>query len=121
VQNFPTQANCAEAIRLACCLATEEGLEVVAPFHDALLVHVPANRIDQSIAHIESCWRRASAALLQGFELRCETSKEKVVFEYPHRYQDGRQKEFFEKAMAFLRERGWVDPTPVELPMQEAA
>ena len=41
IQNFPMQAHGAEMLRLACCLATEKGVEVVAPIHDALLI-VPA-------------------------------------------------------------------------------
>ena len=38
LRNFPMQANGAEMLRLACCLATERGIEVCAPVHDALLV-----------------------------------------------------------------------------------
>ena len=34
--NFPMQANGAEMMRIAACLATEAGLEVCAPVHDAL-------------------------------------------------------------------------------------
>ena len=107
--NFPAQATAAEILRLACCLATEEGLEVVAPLHDALLVHAPLDKVDQTIAHVRSCWSRASAALLGGFELRCETDRDKVTYEFPKRYQDGRQTEFFDAALEFLKERGWVD------------
>jgi hypothetical protein len=90
-------------------LATEEGLEVVAPLHDALLVHASVDKVDQTIAHVRSCWSRASAALLGGFELRCETDKEKVTYEFPRRYQDGRHTEFFDAALEFLKGRGWVD------------
>jgi DNA polymerase I-like protein with 3'-5' exonuclease and polymerase domains len=107
--NFPAQATGAEILRLACCLATEEGLEVVAPFHDALLVQVPTDKIDHAIEHVRSCWRRASAALLGGFELGCETDKNKVTYEFPKRYQDGRQTEFFDAALEFLEGRSWVD------------
>ena len=35
LRNFPMQANGAEMLRLACCLATERGIEVCAPVHDA--------------------------------------------------------------------------------------
>ena len=38
LRNFPMQANGAEMLRLACCLATEAGITVCAPVHDALLV-----------------------------------------------------------------------------------
>ena len=36
LRNFPMQANGAEMLRLACCLATERGIEVCAPVHDAV-------------------------------------------------------------------------------------
>src|SRR3954464_13305113 len=39
--NFPMQANGAEMLRLACCLATERGIRVCAPVHDALLIEAP--------------------------------------------------------------------------------
>ena len=31
LRNFPQQANGAEMLRLACCIATERGIEVLAP------------------------------------------------------------------------------------------
>jgi DNA polymerase family A len=37
LRNFPMQANGAEMLRLACCFATESGIEVCAPVHDALV------------------------------------------------------------------------------------
>ena len=38
LRNFPMQANGAEMLRLACCLATERGIAVCAPVHDAILI-----------------------------------------------------------------------------------
>jgi hypothetical protein len=38
LRNFPMQANGAEMLRLACCLATERGVEICAPVHDAVTV-----------------------------------------------------------------------------------
>jgi len=107
--NFPMQAHGAEILRLACCMATEEGLEVVAPLHDALLVHVGSDRIEETIGRIQFCWRQSSSALLDGFALRCENDQAKIVFDYPMRYQDGRQVKFFDRAIGFLRERGWEE------------
>jgi hypothetical protein len=107
LRNFPMQATCADILRLACCLATEARQEVVAPFHDALLVHVPIEEVDESLELVGGCWARASAALLGGFELRSEVRREKAAFEYPRRYVDGRQSDFFEKALIFLRNRGY--------------
>jgi DNA polymerase-1 len=36
LRNYPVQANGAEMLRLACCLATERGVEISAPIHDAI-------------------------------------------------------------------------------------
>jgi DNA polymerase I len=41
LRNFPMQANGAEMLRLACCLATERGVEVCSPVHDAVLICAP--------------------------------------------------------------------------------
>ena len=48
LRNFPMQANGAEMLRLACCLATERGIEVCAPVHDALLICAPLDRLTQT-------------------------------------------------------------------------
>lgn len=103
IRNFPMQATCADILRLTCCLLTEAGLEVVAPFHDAVLLHVPIPEVEQTLKSVQVTWARASAALLDGFELRSDVRREKAVFAYPQRYVDGRQADFFEKAVAFVR------------------
>jgi len=41
LRNFPMQGNGAEMLRLACCFATEQGIRVCAPVHDALLIEAP--------------------------------------------------------------------------------
>ena len=41
LRNFPMQANGAELLRLACCFATERGIQVCAPVHDAVLICAP--------------------------------------------------------------------------------
>ena len=46
LRNFPMQANGAEMLRLAACLATERGIEVCAPVHDAFLICAPLDRLD---------------------------------------------------------------------------
>ncbi len=43
--NFPMQANGAEMLRLACCLATEAGIKVCAPGHDAILIEAAADEL----------------------------------------------------------------------------
>lgn len=108
IRNFPMQATCADILRLACCLATESGLEVLAPFHDAIIAHVPIEDVDESLELLSKCWSRASGALLGGFELRSDVCREKAAFEYPRRYVDGRHTDFFEKALDFVKDRGYA-------------
>jgi hypothetical protein len=86
LRNFPMQANGAEMLRLACCLATERGIRVCAPVHDALLIEAPLDDLDHAIAETQRAMADASAAVLNGFTLQSEAK----VFPYPERYQDER-------------------------------
>src|SRR6516225_2046040 len=69
LRNFPMQANGAEMLRIACCLATERGIEVCAPVHDAVLICAPLDRLDANIAGMRTAMAEASRAVLGGFEL----------------------------------------------------
>ena len=53
--NFPMQANGAEMLRLACSLATEHGVEVCAPVHDAMLIHAPTDKLAHAVALTQHC------------------------------------------------------------------
>ena len=46
LQNFPMQAHGAEMLRLACSLATERGVKIAAPVHDAILIAAPSGEIN---------------------------------------------------------------------------
>ena len=56
------QANGAEMLRLACCLATERGIEVCAPVHDAVLIAAPLYRLDEDVAAMREAMREASSS-----------------------------------------------------------
>jgi len=86
LRNFPMQANGAEMMRLAACLATERGIEVCAPVHDAFLICAPFDRLDADIAAMRAAMAEASRIVLGGFELRTDVS----VVRYPDRYMDER-------------------------------
>src|SRR5262249_40327606 len=49
LRNFPMQANGAEVLRLACCFATERGMRVCAPVHDAILIEAPLDELDAAV------------------------------------------------------------------------
>ena len=44
LRNFPMQANGAEMLRLGCIRATEDGVRVCAPVHDAILIEAPSRQ-----------------------------------------------------------------------------
>jgi hypothetical protein len=69
LRNFPMQANGAEMLRLACCIATELGIEVCAPVHDAVLICAPLNRLVAGVARMQEAMCEASRIVLNGFEL----------------------------------------------------
>jgi DNA polymerase I-like protein with 3'-5' exonuclease and polymerase domains len=98
--NYPMQANGAEMMRIACCLATEAGLEVCAPVHDALLLAAPLDRLDEDVARLRACMAEASRVVLDGFEIRTDVE----TVRWPDRYMDGRGAEMWSRVMRLLGE-----------------
>jgi hypothetical protein len=98
LRNFGMQANGAEMLRLACSLATERGIEVCAPVHDALLVEGPADHIEEVVARTQAAMREASEVVLAGFPLRTDAK----VVRYPDRYMDERGQEMWNTVMELL-------------------
>jgi DNA polymerase I len=77
------QATGSEILRLTCCLATEAGLRVCAPVHDALLLISKKGNIEHDVYKLQSYLQKASEVLLDGFPLRSENR----IFTYPDRYR----------------------------------
>lgn len=73
--NFHAQANGAEMLRIACCLARRKGVRICAPIHDALLITAPINELDNSIRTTQSAMEEASRAVLGDFVLRSEVAQ----------------------------------------------
>jgi hypothetical protein len=86
LRNFQMQAHGAEVLRLACCLATERGIEVCPPVHDALLILAPIGDIEAAIAITRKAMAEASRVVLDGFEIRTEAK----ITRYPERFTDAR-------------------------------
>jgi DNA polymerase-1 len=101
LRNFPCQANGSELLRLACCLATERGIEVCAPVHDAVLICAPLERLEEDIARMQTAMVEASRIVLNGFELRTECTDQSVV-RYPDRYMDSRGKIMWDRVMTLI-------------------
>ena len=73
--NFPMQANGAEMMRLACCMAVEAGIEVCAPVHDAFLICAPLDQIDARVAQMKEIMEEASRVVLDGFTIKADCSE----------------------------------------------
>ncbi|MDX8346513.1 DNA polymerase [Cognatiyoonia sp. IB215446] len=87
IRNFPMQANGAEMLRLACINATEAGIEVCAPVHDAVLIHGPLGRLDADIDQMKEIMTEASRVVLDGFAI---TAGVEQVCHHPDRFMDKR-------------------------------
>ena len=64
-QNFPVQATGAEMMRYAAIHATEAGLSVCCPVHDAFLIEAPIERIDCDVTLLTRIMGDASEAILE--------------------------------------------------------
>ena len=98
LRNFPMQANGAEMLRLAACFATEQGIQVCALIHDAVLICAPIDRLDQDIERMQAAMAKASRIILAGFELRTDVN----VIRYPDRYQDPRGAVMWDRVMRLI-------------------
>jgi DNA polymerase I len=95
LRNFPMQANGAEMLRLACCLATERGVEVCAPIHDAVLIVAALDRLEQDIDVMRNAMAEASRAVLAGFELGVDAE----IIRWPNRYSPERGAVMWDRVM----------------------
>jgi hypothetical protein len=98
LKNFPMQANGAEMLRIAACLATERGIRVCAPVHDALLIEAPADCLDEAVCATREAMAEASRALLNGRELATDVS----VVKWPDRYSDKRGQVMWDRVTEIL-------------------
>ena len=98
VMNFPMQANGAEMLRLACSMATERGIEVHAPVHDAVLIGSSIDNIERDTKAMQEIMEEASRAVLGGFNIPTEAK----IVRYPDRYMDKRGVVMWDRVMRLL-------------------
>jgi hypothetical protein len=101
LRNFPMQANGAEMLRLACSLATERGIQVCAPVHDALLIEADADCIDEAVLVTRAAMGEASRIVLDGLEIGTDVE----VIAWPDRYADGRGAVMWDRVMKLIEGR----------------
>ena len=88
-------------LRLAACFATEQGIEVCALIHDAVLIAAPLDQLDHDIERMRTAMAKASRLVLDGFELRTDVN----VIRYPDRYQDPRGAVMWDRVMELVAKR----------------
>jgi hypothetical protein len=101
LRNFPAQANGAEMLRLACCFATERGVEICAPVHDAVLICAHLNRLEDGITTMRAAMAEASRIVLSGFELRTDAQR----FRHPDRFADPRGERMWRQVLELIAKR----------------
>jgi DNA polymerase I len=69
LMNFPAQAGGADMMRLAAIAATEAGIAVCAPVHDAFWVMAPTTQIDDAIATTKRIMTRAGELVTGGLTI----------------------------------------------------
>lgn len=92
------QATGAEMLRLACCLATERGIRVCAPVHDALLVEADLADEECVLAAVRGAMGEASRLVLGGLEIGTDVK----VIRWPERYSDPRGQRMWNLVNALL-------------------
>ena len=99
------QANGAEMLRLACIIATEKGIKICAPVHDALLIEAPLQDLDLAILETRVAMAKASSIVLEGFELETDAQ----IVKYPDRYRDERGVVMWNTVSRILAEKGVIN------------
>jgi DNA polymerase I-like protein with 3'-5' exonuclease and polymerase domains len=97
-RNFPMQAGGAEMLRLACCLASEAGVMVCAPVHDALLIEAADDEIDGAVDTTRKAMAQASRIVLDGTEIPTDAK----IVRWPDRYADPRGADMWQRVMTLL-------------------
>ena len=99
LRNFPMQANGAEMLRRACSSATEVGIRICAPVHDAILIEASLEDIDDAVRETQAHMTQASEGVLGGYRLRSDAK----VIRFPDRYSDKRGEKMWETVMGFVK------------------
>src|SRR4029077_14638265 len=101
LRNFPCQGNGSELLRLAACFATEQGVEVCALIHDAVLIAAPLEQLEAETARMQAAMAKASRIVLAGFELRSDVK----FVQHPNRYRDNRGALMWDRVMRLISQR----------------
>jgi DNA polymerase I len=101
LMNWPVQSAGAEMMRIAAIAATEAGLQVCAPIHDAFLLLSPLERLANDVATMRSLMSHAGRAVTGGLDVRTDFE----VVRWPDRFMDPRGAAMWSRVVAMLPER----------------
>ena len=96
LMNYPAQSSGADMMRIATIAATEAGIAVCAPVHDAVWIMAPLRELDATTEHMCELMRRASIAVTGGYPCRTEVA---AIVRYPQCLGDVRVREDRGQAM----------------------
>jgi DNA polymerase-1 len=99
LMNWPIQSTGADLMRIVCIAATEAGIEVACPVHDAFLIVSPLDRLAQDMEYMREIMQRASEVVTGGLRIRVDAK----VIRAGGRYMDERGRAMCEKIMGLLR------------------
>ncbi len=97
LKNFPAQANGAEMMRIAAIAATEAGIEVCCPVHDAFLIVAPLDRLEADVTHMRDLMTRAGRTV-SGLNVRTDAA----IVRHPDRYMDDGGAPMWNRVMKLL-------------------
>jgi hypothetical protein len=119
IRNFPMQANGAEILRLSCIYATNRGIKLLAPIHDAILIEAPIDQIEEAVRITQEEMANASKEVLSGFEIRSDAK----IIKYPDRYGTGTMSPIWEMISEILEDprAGGSRPTQPCVPVQSTS
>jgi hypothetical protein len=93
-------------MRVAAIAATEAGIEVCCPIHDAFLIAAPLALIDEHTAAMREIMEKAGRAITGGLTVRTDHK----IIRSPDRYMDGRGKAMWDRVMTLLERLGTPGP-----------
>jgi DNA polymerase-1 len=100
LKNYPMQAHGCHMLQIACCLATERDVRVIAPVHDAVMIESPLDSIGDMVKVMRVAMAEAAAAVV-GLGVWIDT--ELNVVAYPDRYRDPRGQVMWDRVNSLLK------------------
>jgi DNA polymerase-1 len=99
LMNWPIQSCGSHLMQFVCIAATEAGVEVACPVHDAFLIVSPLDRLDRAVEHMREIMGRASEVVTGGLRIRVDA---KLVTP-GSRYMDDRGRAMWDKITDLLQ------------------